>query len=74
MRGLLPRRQTPHPSESASTSGAALSRKGRGQDDTQPDYNQRRGALTQFTTYTSGSKLELGFLKALRKAPDIGTL
>lgn len=28
----------------------------------------------QFTTYTSGSKLELGFLNALRRDGDIGTL
>ncbi|MBW5436501.1 hypothetical protein FXB41_17620, partial [Bradyrhizobium canariense] len=68
------RRQTPHPSESASTSGDALSRKGRGHNDTQPIATSALAPSPQLTTYTSGSKLELGFLKALRKAPDIGTL
>ncbi|PJG55368.1 hypothetical protein CVM73_09895 [Bradyrhizobium forestalis] len=65
MRGLYPRRQTPHPYECVSTSGDALSHKGRGRSNLQPN---------QFATYTSGSALELGFLKALRKAGDIGTL
>ncbi|TYO67681.1 hypothetical protein FXV83_04975 [Bradyrhizobium hipponense] len=62
MRGLSPRRQTPHPSESVSTGVAALSHRGRGRSNWHPRPLTRRATQGHNATIPkSPSALLLAF-------------